>query len=332
MRLPTDLTFELFMELASRDPSLEGDWIYRLEHVCYGNIDSYPEFEITRNEYLFRSFDEATAFIQLRLSDKADTYRFEITQLPLTKISTDPESPRDEGATWIYDRNGELVDYSITTWEDDPLKRCFFGRPESRMRFKKGDIVEVVGRDRVNLAIVAADGPSVDWYWNMYERCKGDYFADASDDCYYVIDGPGYQYHEHPHALTLMKPSRPIPDDVCAYFKHCLECSDTESCNDKYDARYFIARDIEDIAIKSIAITYDNDEKRHRLIKVVHDDVTDDNIKSGISANETDAVKKWLEQTMYGKTRLWYLIRNWNESERYDEPTLALDTSLLKLL
>lgn len=330
----SDLTYEQFKAFAEREPSLEGNWIYRLAHVRYGSIDSYPEFEVENEIYWYTSFGDAEKFIHEMVVHKvnnSDTYRFEIVQLPIGRLY-------GRGACWIYDRDGKLIDYSATiTWDFDTEQSVFYGRPESRMRFKKGDIVEVVGNDRVNLAVVAADGPDIDRFWKMYDsskNCKyGLHFADESDDCYYVIDGPGYAYHSHIRSIAMMKPSRPIPDDVREYFEHCLECADMEDCTDKYRSCTFFEDKISEYSTNSVHIEYDKDAKRHRLVRLAYDDTTETKTTSPFSQDEIESISRWLGDVMYGKTRLWYLIRNWNERCRMDdEASLALDTPLSELL
>lgn len=175
---------------------------------------SYPEFGIYIRTYLFTDFADAQ-----KAAAEGDCYCSRITQLP------DGGSEDESGAAWLYDANGTLIDYTITTWENDPLKSRFFGRQASRQRFRKGDIVEVIERDKVHLAVVGADMPSVDWFWSLYEKCKdlNNYFPDASDDCYYMIDGQGEAFHSHVSPVALMKPSRPVSEEIIQYFKLCLE-------------------------------------------------------------------------------------------------------------
>ena len=40
------------------------------------------------------------------------------------------------------------------------------------------------------------------------------YMLDDSDDSYTVIDGPSYDYHDHPDALCVFAPRFPIPPEV----------------------------------------------------------------------------------------------------------------------
>lgn len=210
-----NVTREQFHALAGRQPSLEGGWIYRLERIMAPDGICYPEFSIRREVTIYPDFTDAQ-----KGATGGDCYCSRITQL------SDVSSEDEPGASWLYDANGTLIDYTVTTWENAPLKSRFFGRPESRQRFHKGDIVEVIERDKVHLAVVGAEMPSVDWFWSLYEKCKdlNCYFPDASDDCYYVIDGPGEAFHSHVAPVALMKPCRPVPEEIRLYFTHCLEC------------------------------------------------------------------------------------------------------------
>lgn len=330
-----DLTFEEFKAYADRQPSLDGDWIYRLEHIgMIENTAMYPEFETRSNEYYFHTFGDAEKFIREKLTGSnavPDSYCFIITQLAVGCMNC----WNNTGASWLYDHEGKLIDYNITTWEEDPYKSAFFGRSAERLRFKKGDIVEVINQDSVNLAVVAADGPSVNWYWGLYNRSKdkrGGYFTDASDDCYYLLDGPGFVYHSHTPAVALMRPSFPIPEDIKAFFEHCLEVSGKEECTDKY--RCFDCRpdDIKELSMSEIMIRFDEKAQRHILVKEVSDYVSRHSTDYPIHADESELIDR-LKEVRYGKSRLWYIIRDWNENIRdLDEPELPLDTPVNELI
>lgn len=330
-----NLTFEEFKAYADRQPSLDGDWIYRLEHIgMIENTAMYPEFETRSNEYYFHAFKDAEDFIREILSEPdayADSYAFIITQLA---VGEKRWSPR--GASWLYDHKGKLIDCCTTTCEEDPYKSAFFGRSAERMRFKKGDIVEVINQNNVNLAVVAADGPSVEWYWGLYNRCKdkrGGYFADESDDCYYVLDGPGFAYHSHVPTLALMKPRFEIPEDVRAFFKHCLEVADKEECTDRYTIADCDCSQLKELSSTSIRVKYDKGCNRHRLVKEVFEACGISRAELPIESNEVETMAKWLSEVKYGKSRLWYIIRDWNENYRdLDEPELPLDIPVYELI
>ncbi len=313
--LPSDLTFEQFKALALREPDLTGDWIYDLEVSEFDDemTELYPAFELyNTSHFFFRSLEEAEKYMREQLV-KSSVYRFVITQRPLGRLSN------EHGAQWLYDHTGTLLDYTITRWDSDGgMESLFFGRPAERSRFKKGDIVEVVGRDGVNLAVVAGEPYPLEWYWESYQRHGKEYYFDASDEAnYYLLEGPGYMHHVHANTISLMAPRCPVPDDIRRYFDYCLECADKEDCREVYKTDYFPHDAIGELEKNSVEITYDPVAKRHRL---------------GYSTSDMQLDK--LNEVMYGRTRLWYLIRDWNENVRNSltEPELSLDTTLQQLL
>ncbi len=220
--LPTNLTLDEFSSLAVRKPNLDGNWIYRLTRtvICEVTEKMYPEFDIYEEVPIwFLSFREAQAKIVELVSSIDEeshgmTYCFHIVQIPLG-------CPAEHGAQWLYDASGKLLDYSITCWTGDAISVRFFGRPNSRQRFKRGDIVEVLTNGKVSLAVLVENSPSIEWCWDLYKRCKeGEedekipYFLDASDDCCYLVDGPGHEYHSHVSPLLIMNPRFPIPEEI----------------------------------------------------------------------------------------------------------------------
>ena len=314
INIPTDLTFEQFKALADEQTDLSGDAVFRLEHTLKDGESNYPRFDIWKDEYYFLSLSDAENFMRETLvnGDYADdTYRFVITRIPEGKNSW------RMNAEWIYDKEGILID-NCSYLLDKDNDTLFFGRSESRIRFHKGDIVEVVGTDEVTLAVVAADGPTVDWFWGLYNRSKDKYGynADESDDCYYCLDGPGFIHHSHINSLSLMPLSMPIDDDLREYFIHCLECADKEDCRDKYQTEFFDISDLDEVGRTHLRIIYDIETQRHRL-QIVSNFANDKATKVVLS-KETDpqqleSINQWFAKVMYGRSRLWYLIRDYNE-------------------
>lgn len=45
-KIPQNLTFEEFEALANRQPSMDGNWLYRLSHETLNDDYSYPELRI----------------------------------------------------------------------------------------------------------------------------------------------------------------------------------------------------------------------------------------------------------------------------------------------
>lgn len=338
---PDNLTFEQFKALADRQPSLEGNWLYRLTHETLRDEYQYPEFRIHQTRYMFLSLNDAEKYIYENLLTKdelSDTYRFLIEQIPIG------ERENETGATWVYNQEGKLIESSTTIIRDGKFPdSSFFGRSEDRIRFHEGDIVEIVDRDFVHLAIVGAEGPTVEWFWGLYGRSmternkfgKGYYGADYSDDCYYVIDAPGC--HAHTHVTNVMKPRRPIPKDIREYFEECLAMSN--SPDDKFDSR-ILGMDSSimfDAAETYIKLLYYRSLKKHRLTLRTTDYITDTESERMLPQDFTEGdilkISEWLNFKKYGKSRLWYLIREWNEYHSSETaPYLSPDTPLKDLL
>lgn len=230
------LTYDDFVTLAGRKPNLNGNWIYRMSRKVISEItkDMYPQFDIYEEPTIwFLTFEDAEKRIKKLVNSDAKngfgrTYCFQINQVPVG-------CPAENGASWLYDSSGRLIDYSITTWTGDDLSVAFFGRPKERNRFKRGDIVEVMSGDEVKLSLLTENAPSVDWCWDVYQRCLNDgeesipYFLDASDDCCYLIDGPGHEYHDHVSPLRIMKPRFHIPAEIESKMRGWLDALDRES-------------------------------------------------------------------------------------------------------
>lgn len=241
---PMDLTYEQFKAHACRKPSLEGEWIYKLEHTkvdydddeddegeasgtraekCDRKSEARPVVGSWSTEYFFLTFEQAESFISTLVNEESvkETFRYIIYQIPTGMFC------REQGVAWLYDRFGKLIDYTNTTEEvDDPMSDAFCGRTPDRMRFKPGEIVEVCSHNRVYLAVVCIEAPTVDFCWGIYQRSKKNkrgYICDAGDDQYVVLTGPGYGFHHHIWALNLMKPHREIPEDVRDFLMYCYE-------------------------------------------------------------------------------------------------------------
>lgn len=221
--LRDNLTYGEFHALACRKPDLGGRWIYWYEAVSMdSDIEQpYPKFDVwVSANVLFLSLDDALAHMRQNIESRDESCQFychRITQLPVG------QNDSEHGARWLYDAEGKLIDYAISSWTGEPENFHFFGRPKERTRFKKGDIVEVCDRTEVRLMLVVAPEPSVESCWEIYQRCKTHaatderkfyYSQDPSDEQCVVVDGPGYEYHEHVSPLRMMKPRFPVPDEL----------------------------------------------------------------------------------------------------------------------
>ena len=119
-----------------------------------------------------------------------------------------------------YTRDGELNDESIWTDEKGTDPFPFYGRPEEKIRFKMGDIVEVHMRGYAELSIVS----STPWTPQEIERRnkelekrrgKGHTLTlDSYDDCYLTHSLGLGNTHWHPVCSELFAPTKKVPAKI----------------------------------------------------------------------------------------------------------------------
>lgn len=127
------------------------------------------------------------------------------------------------GRCYSYTADGELNDCAVL----DELG-WYKGRKTKDIRFKEGDIVEIIGFDCSELAIVSAPPPSEDVYKRLKKRAKEEYpnisyFMDESDDCYLVYTLGEGDTHEHVLCFNVFRPTRTVPTKIATRLKEKLK-------------------------------------------------------------------------------------------------------------
>lgn len=347
--LRPDLTFYEFEELANRKPNLKGNWLYRVTQAVFQNDLKYPypkfEFEYVR-EYYFRTFQAAEKHVK---KSTKDIYCSWITQIPYGFSF----GYGDEGAEWLYGNSGELLDYTITIGQFGNVEdNTFFGRPKSRQRFKVGDIVEVLTAKGVHLAVLNHPIPDVEWCWKQYitrdDKYGFFYRLDFSDDSAIVLDGPNYYCHDHVGALQLLKPRFPIPEDILVDMQTW-----NERCKNEDDSEWLKAgepfreerqkekgKELGEFYGLTIYLHFDEVTKiphlhindYYGLKAALHVDrpayYDHDGYTGRLTNNQIQDLNRDLTHKNLGKTRWWYMLRKWNESNEDDNLILSLDTPL----
>lgn len=347
--LSPDLTFNEFEALANRMPDIKGNWLYKVtQAINSGKLKyPYPKFKLEyHQECYFKTFHEAERFIK---KGEKDVYCSWITQIAYGQ----PTGYGGTGAEWLYDNNGELLDYTITHAQLGNVENdTFFGRPKSRQRFKVGDIVEVVTAKGVHLAVLNHPIPAVEWCWKRYITRDDEngffYRMDFSDDSAVVIDGPNYYCHDHVGALQLLKPRFPIPEDI-------LEEMQTwnERCKNEDDSEWLKAGEpfreerkkekgdeLGEFYELTIYLHFDEDTKKPHLhindhygmrvaLRIDRPAYYDHKDYTGrLTNNQVQDLNRYLSQKDLGKSRWWYMLRKWNELNDDSDLILSLDTPL----
>lgn len=349
MQLRSDLTFEEFEALANREPDFQGEWLYMVHQAIAPNDLKYPypKFKLSHIlEAYFKSFSEAEDFVK---ENTTDVYCSWIIQTPYGVVP----GYGGDGAKWLYDNNGALLDYTITYGQIGSVEDyTFFGRPKSRQRFKKGDIVEVVTAHSVHLAVLNHEIPDVEWCWQRYIERDDEigfyYRMDFSDDCAVVLDGPNYYCHDHVEALHLLKPRFPIPEDILSEMSTWNKRSENEDDSEwlKNQEPHRAERNKEkgtDVGeFYSLNLYLDFDEKTglpHLHINDLYGlkvalridcpEYYDHGEYTGrLTNNQIKDLQSYLTLSDFGKSRWWYILRQFNEGNENPKHILPMDTPL----
>ena len=223
------MTFTQFCALANRKLDLNQDYVYRYESFEISEIcpsHPYPEFELwCRDNIMFKTFDEAVRYMHdniIRSTESGhDFYCHVITVIPW---GTDT---RVERTKFLYDYKGDLLDYTFTGRSDDMKSTVFLGRTPDRIRFKRGDFVEVRNDDTVRLGIIWYPETSVAECWDLYKdsddkedpyRC----LSTCDDECV-VIYGSDYFDFGHVSPTDIMLPTFRVDDNLRGKLLNCLK-------------------------------------------------------------------------------------------------------------
>ncbi len=239
-------TYEEFIELSKNPPVWEGETLYKLSVVSI-NRDRrrYPRYDVgTYTQGFFHTREEAEQVMRQNKEGKSEQgdkiYCYYLQECPYSQMY----HVYDFVTCRVYDAGGQLIEQSLCSKMDhlDVDSNEFFGRTENKLRFKEGDIVEVLGKDKVWLSVVISTPPSPEQVWTIHNnyiqmllrrdlemggkeedfsfdgRREGLFF-EAMDDSYTVIDGPSAACHHHIEAIHIFAPHFTIPAKICQRFE-----------------------------------------------------------------------------------------------------------------
>ena len=233
-----DLSFEEFEELARNIPKRYEKTIFCLEEIDI--IDEpdeieYPEINIYRH---IMGLFENKALAEQGLADciikaqeeKTEIYCFKIYELPLNQLTNlNSFSYLRNMREYLYDSKGMEIDHTVCSSLDEDVFTqygSYLGKPKKDIRVRKGDLVEILGKDSVSLCIVSQDPINTECCYDLYCRLKAKgsntYFLDYSDDQTPIVDGPEYGNHSHVQLCDMMKPRFPIPEELRKRFEDYL--------------------------------------------------------------------------------------------------------------
>lgn len=105
---------------------------------------------------------------------------------------------------YIYDNRGVRLDGRTIPYDGD---QPFGGRSAAELRFKAGDLCEVLDGERVYLGFVVETPPSREW---AQRSNSGSFHLEAGDDSYVVLTSCDYRDHDHVDSMKIFPPRFPI--------------------------------------------------------------------------------------------------------------------------
>jgi len=177
--------------------------IFKVIEIEYcADEQQYPEFDVYCSTIgFFSSLEKA----EKKMNEQKHTnsckpeykyFGFLIEEYALDNPWTLPTESRRS-----YLPDGSLLAENLlseTPGDDFSNFEEFLGRPADKIRFKTGDLVEVLHHNSARLEIVGKEPPSPEWVRDLNQRgCK----LDSSDDAYYTLDEHGN--HSHPEVINV---------------------------------------------------------------------------------------------------------------------------------
>ena len=190
---------------------------FLLELVLFTHPRRYPHFKVqTMQLLLASSLEKAEEYMRDYIQEPnlmEGAYAFFIREVPLDV----PAEGGDCLSECVYDIHGQLLDRSNCS-SVPSMPGVFEGRSPEQIRFKPGDIVEVLDCGEVHLAFVGSVPPSCEEAeaFNHDASIQMDHF----DDSYMVFNGPGFTHHMHIDALRVFPPRFKIPQYLMKQIDH----------------------------------------------------------------------------------------------------------------
>ena len=202
--------------------------VFNLERIALETL-RYPSRKVNRIGFGFYStFDKAYDMFQKLVAEskedkeecekegEPDEYYAFTLGYSISKIQLDVQYGRTL-AFRTYTRDGELNDESI--WEDENGEAPpFYGRPEEKIRFKMGDIVEVIGFGHTaELSIVSSHPWTPQQIEKRNKELEQEYgkghtlIIDSTDDCYLTHSLGLGNTHCHPACANVFAPTKKVP-------------------------------------------------------------------------------------------------------------------------
>ena len=195
--------------------------VFQILEVRYKHPRRYPVFKVYWIQLkIASSLPLAEDYLAKYVHDpgnREDVYVFYIREVPVDVPAPGVQCLSER----VYGPDGQLIDFRDFSSVDE-VPGVFEGRTPERIRFKQGDIVEVLGMDEVELAYVA--GGPVSHEEAARINSEAIITLDVTDDSYTVFLGPTFSFHQHIDALCVFKPHFKVPGPMLRRIEKSKEC------------------------------------------------------------------------------------------------------------
>ena len=167
------MTFEEFKSKALHPKECDEPGVYKVKLYNYYNDSLYPTLELEEvHESLYPTFEEANRHVtEFSRTKNSKPY---CSFVSFHKFGEEA-SPGYFNKLWIFDSEGNRLDESLSPGTVECYYNPFRGRPSNKIRFKTGDIVEILDIHELTatLAIVATQPISIEKAWEInVRRCQ----------------------------------------------------------------------------------------------------------------------------------------------------------------
>lgn len=195
--------------------------VFQILEVKYKHPRRYPVFKVYWIQlHIASSLTLAEEFLYTYAQNprnREDVYAFYIREVPVDVPAPGHECISER----VYGPDGVLIDFrDFSSVSEAP--GVFEGRAPERIRFKQGDVVEVLWEDVVELAYVAAFPDSREEASRI--NSEGIIKLDETDDTYMVFLGPTFSFHQHIDAIRVFAPHFKVPGPMLRRIEKSKEC------------------------------------------------------------------------------------------------------------
>ena len=174
------MTKEEFFKLAqySRQPVTQ-DCIYNLTirriFKClddYGDVYLKEKLSLYYPPLFYSTKEEAIEAMNNYIENQDDDLIIHSILIKRIPINVPVKECVDYIDWWMYDWDGIEIDHSVCCQccPSEPVKAVYFGRKPDEIRFKVGEVVEILNPYGIDLGIIIRRPSSIDDMWNKYNE------------------------------------------------------------------------------------------------------------------------------------------------------------------